>query len=152
MPDFFAFRNRGRARLREFEGELQAALGRGISLESAFPIARGRALDDRSYLDDVTPPTFSVQVRKDFGYRGVFWQVRTAFFAKDGRPGPTERSAPGYTLVDAAGGITVARGLELRLSGRNLLNDTYLASQDVRVVVASGRSIAVSAVVRFGGR
>jgi outer membrane receptor protein involved in Fe transport len=152
MPDFFAFRNRGRARLRGFEGELQAALGRGISLESAFPIARGRALDDRSYLDDVTPPTFSVQVRKDFGYRGVFWQVRTAFFAKDGRPGPTERSAPGYTLVDAAGGITVARGLELRLSGRNLLNDTYLASQDVRVVVASGRSIAVSAVVRFGGR
>ena len=152
MPDYFSFRNRGRARLRGFEGELQAALGKQFSLESAFQIARGRALDDHTYLDDVTPPTFSVQVRKDFGYRGAFGQVRTAFFAEDGRPGPTERAAPGYTLVDAAAGITIAPGFELRFSARNLLNETYLASQDVRAVIASGRSVAVTTVVRFDGR
>jgi outer membrane receptor protein involved in Fe transport len=152
MTDDFFFRNRGRAQLRGFEAELQGRVGRGISLESAFQIARGRAVDDNTNLDDVTPPTFSIQVRKDFAYRGAFAQVRTALFTEDARPGPTERVAPGYTLVDAAGGMTVGRGLELRVSGRNLLNDTYLASQDVRAVVAPGRSVAVSAAMRFGGR
>ena len=150
--DFFFFRNRGRARLRGFEAELQGTLGWGMSLESAFQLARGRSVDDDAYLDDVTPETFSIQVRKDLGYRGAFAQVRTAFFAEDGRPGPTERVAPGYTLVDAAGGMTFGGGVELRVSGRNLLNETYLASQDVRAVVAPGRSVAVSAVVRFGGQ
>ncbi len=152
IPDFFFFRNRGRARLRGFEAELQGTLGWGISLESAFQIARGRALDDNTNLDDVTPATFSVQVRKDFGYRGAFAQMRTALFAEDRRPGPTERVAPGYALVDAAGGMTVVPGLELRVSGRNLLNDTYLAGQDVKAVVAPGRSVTISAVVRVGGR
>ncbi len=150
MTDFFFFRNRGRARLRGFEAELQGTAGWGVSLESAFQIARGRALDDHTNLDDVAPETVSVQVRKDFGYRRAFAQLRTAFFAADTRPGPTERVAPGYTLIDAGGGISVAPGLELRVSGRNLLNDDYLASQDVRAVPAPGRSVAFSAVVRFG--
>ena len=42
--------------------------------------------------------------------------------------------------------------LELRVNARNLLNATYLASQDVRAVVAPGRSVALSAVFRFDGR
>jgi len=150
--DSFSFRNRGRARLRGFEAELQATLGWGLSLESAFQISRGRSLDDDAFLDDATPETVSLQVKKDFASRGAFAQMRTAFFAEDGRPGPTERVAPGYTIVDAAAGIAVATGLELRVSGRNLLNETYLASQDVRAVVAPGRSVALSAVVRVGGR
>ena len=108
MADFFFFRNRGRARLGGFEAELQGTLGWGLSLESAFQIARGRALDDHTNLDDVTPATFSVQARKAFAYRGAFAQVRTAFFAEDTRPGPTEKVAPGYTLVDAAAGMTIA--------------------------------------------
>jgi outer membrane receptor protein involved in Fe transport len=150
--DFFFFRNRGRARLRGFEVEMQASLGWNVSMETAFQSARGRALDDNAYLDDITPETLSVQLRKNLGVRGAFAQVRTAFFAEDTRPGPTEREAPGYTLIEAAGGVTVTRALELRLSARNLLNERYLASQDVRTVLAPGRSVSLSAVVRIGRR
>ena len=148
--DFFFFRNRGRARLRGFEAEAQASLGGGVSVESAFNVARGRALDDNTSLDDVAPETFSVQARKAFALRDAFAQVRVAVYAADTRPGPTERVVPGATLLDAAGGIRIFPPLELRLSARNLLNDSYLASQDVRTVPAPGRSAALTAVVRFG--
>jgi hemoglobin/transferrin/lactoferrin receptor protein len=151
QTDFFFFRNRGRAQLRGFEAEAQASLGWDLTLESAFQIARGRALDDDAWLDDVTPETFSVQVRKALPRRDAFFQVRTAFYAGDARPGPTERVVPGYALLDAAGGMALIDGLELRLSGRNLLNDSYLASQDVRTVAAPGRSVALTAVLRLGG-
>ncbi len=152
QTDFFFFRNRGRARLRGFEAEAQASLGWGLSLESGFQVARGRALDDNTPLDDITPETLSVQVRKTLGVRDAFVQVRTAFFADDTRPGPTERVVPGYTLLDAAGGLTLVTGLDLRVSARNLLNDSYLASQDVRTVAAPGRSVALTAVFRFSRR
>ena len=152
QTDFFFFRNRGRARVRGFEAEMQARLGWNVSMESSFQAVRGRALDDDAYLDDIPPETLAIQVRKDFGTRGAFAQVRTAFFAEDTRPGPTERVAPGYTLLDAAGGITVIEGFELRLSARNLLNDDHLASQDVRAVPAPGRSVAFTAVVNFRRR
>jgi outer membrane receptor protein involved in Fe transport len=150
-PDFFFFRNRGRARLRGFEAEVQSTLGGGFSLESAFQAARGRALDDQAYLDDVSPETLSAQLRKSFTARNAFAQVRVAFYAEDSRPGPTERVVPGYTLVDAGAGVNVFEGLDLRLAARNLLNDQYLASQDVRTVAAPGRSVSVTAVVRIGG-
>jgi outer membrane receptor protein involved in Fe transport len=150
--DFFFFRNRGRADLRGFEAELQGRLGWGVSLETAFQLARGRAPDDRAYLDDVTPETVSVQLAKHFAYGGAFAQVRTALFREDRRPGPTERVAPGYALVDTAAGMAIAPRLDVRVSARNLLNQTDLASQDVRAVVSPGRSVAVSVVVRFDGR
>jgi iron complex outermembrane receptor protein/hemoglobin/transferrin/lactoferrin receptor protein len=149
--DFFFFRNRGRARLRGFEVEAQASLGRGVSLESAFQVARGRALDEDTYLDDIAPETFSVQLRKGFAIRDAFVQVRSAWYAEDTRPGPTEIAVPGYTLLDVAGGLMLVESLELRLSARNLLNERYAASQDARTVVAPGRSAALSVVVRFGG-
>jgi iron complex outermembrane receptor protein/hemoglobin/transferrin/lactoferrin receptor protein len=150
--DFFFFRNRGRARLRGFEAEAQASLGWGLSLESAFQVARGRALDDDTYLDDIAPETFSLQLRRAIRVRGSFVQLRAAWYAEDTRPGPTEIVVPGYTLLDAAGGVSVVEGLELRLSARNLLNDEYMASQDVRTVLAPGRSVALTAVVRLGPR
>lgn len=150
-PDFFFFRNRGRARLRGFEAEFQSTLGPSVTLESAFQMARGRALDDEAYLDDVAPETFSMQVRKAFAVRSAFVQVRTAFHAEDTRPGPTERVVPGYTLVDAGAGFAVIPGLDVRVAARNLLNGRYLASQDVRTVAAPGRSVSVTAVVRIGG-
>jgi iron complex outermembrane receptor protein/hemoglobin/transferrin/lactoferrin receptor protein len=151
QPDFFTFRNRGRARLRGFEIEAQASLGWGMSLESAFQIARGHALDDDTYLDDISPETFSVQVRKAFVRQDAFVQLRTAWYAEDDRPGPTEIAVPGYTMVDGAAGMRLSEYLELRLSARNLLNELYLASQDARTVPAPGRSVALSAVVRIGG-
>ncbi|MGQ0733120.1 MAG: TonB-dependent receptor [Acidobacteriota bacterium] len=151
VADFFFFHNRGRARLVGFEAELQATPVPRLSIEAAIQTARGRAPDDNVALDDVTTDTFSLQVRRDFTWRGGFVQARTAWFAEDPRPGPTERVAPGYLLVDAAAGITIRRGLDLRVNARNLLNDTYLASQDLRAVSAPGRSVSVSAAVRLGG-
>ena len=151
QTDFFFFRNRGRAQLRGFEAEAQASLGGGVSLESAFQVARGRSLDDDAYLDDIAPETFSVQIRKAFAMRDSFVQLRTAWYAEDTRPGPTEIAVPGYTLLDAAAGMVVADPIELRFSARNLLNERYTASQDVRTVPAPGRSAALSVVVRFGG-
>ncbi len=150
--DSFFFRNRGRARLRGFEAELEGTLGWGVSLESAFHVARGRTLDAGAHLDDVAPETASVRLRKNFEYRRTFVQVRAAFVARDARPGPTERVVPGHTLLDAAGGIRLFSGMELRVSTRNLLDARYLATPDTRAVAAPGRSIAVSTAVRLGGR
>ena len=149
--DFFFFRNRGRARLRGVEAELQSTLGRGVTLESAFQITSGRALDDDTYLDDISPETFSVQLRKWFAVRNAFAQLRAAHYAEDSRPGPTEREVPGYTLVDAGAGFSVIPGFELRVAARNLLNHQYMASQDVRTVAAPGRSVSVTAALRIGG-
>ena len=39
--------------------------------------------------------------------------------------------------------------LELRVIGRNLLNEEVYASQDVRTVLAPGRSVSLVAAVKF---
>ncbi len=69
--DFFFFRNRGEARIRGMEFEAQADAGHGISFELAAQIARGTALDDDADLDDISPDTFSVLVRKMLGHARV---------------------------------------------------------------------------------
>jgi outer membrane receptor protein involved in Fe transport len=146
--DFFFFRNRGRARLRGFEVEARSELGSGYSVELAAQVANGRALDDNAYLDDVSPITFSVLGRKAFGAR-FHAQTRLAFSAADDRPGPTEITTPGATLVDAGGGWRIRPQLELRALARNLLDDEYYASSDARWVLAPGRSVSLTAVVQF---
>ncbi len=146
--DFFFFRNRGTARIRGFEVEGQADLGGGVTLEIASQVAEGRALDDHAYLDDMSPANLSAVVRKQFGARG-FGQVRTAYFLDDDHVGPTERAVPGYTLLDLATGIRVARPLELRVQARNLLAQQYYASQDIRTVLAPGRSASLTVAVKF---
>ena len=148
QPDFFFFRNRGRARLRGVEFEARSELGRGYSVEVAAQVARGRALDDNADLDDISPATFSVLGRKEFGDR-VYAQTRLAFYSKDDRPGPTEIAAPGATLLDIGAGWRVVRQLELRGLLRNLLDDDYYASPDARWVFAPGRSASLTAVVQF---
>ena len=148
-PDNFFFRNRGRARLRGFEAETQASLGGGLSLEAGFQVARGHALDDDTYLDDIAPETFTFQLRKSFAARDAFVQLRTAWYAEDTRPGPTEIAVPGYTLLDAAAGLSLVDQLQVRLNARNLLNELYMASQDVRTVPAPGRSASISFVLRL---
>jgi iron complex outermembrane receptor protein len=147
-PDDFFLRNRGRARLRGVEVETQIELPWRLTVEGAFQAARGRALDPRSYLDGVTTETGSVQVRRLLGPR-AFAQARAAWFAEDDRPGPTERVVNGYTLVDVSGGVTLVRHLELRALVRNLFDETYFASQDVRAVLAAGRAASITAVLRF---
>jgi outer membrane receptor protein involved in Fe transport len=146
--DFFFFRNRGTARVRGFEVEGQADLGAGLSLEVATQIAEGRALDDNAYLDDISPVTFSAVVRRQFGER-AFGQVRAAYFSDDDHFGPTERAVPGYTLLDAAAGFRINKPLELRIQARNLLDQEYFASQDIRTVLAAGRSASLVVNVKF---
>ncbi len=146
--DEFYFRNRGSARIRGFEVEAQADLGGGFSVDVASQVAEGVALDTGSYLDDISPFNLTTVLRKSFGAR-AFTQARVAFFSDDDNAGPTERAVPGYTLLDAAAGYTVVPPLEIRVQARNLLNETYLASQDVRAVLAAGRSASLTLAVKF---
>ena len=147
-PDNFLFRNRGRARVRGFEVEGQVSFPAGFSLDLAAQVAEGRALDDNAYLDDISPTNFAATLRKQFNDR-AFGQLRTAYYSDDDNFGPTERAVPGYTMVDAAAGYRLFRQLELRVNARNLLNEEYYASQDVRTVLAPGRSAALTASVKF---
>ena len=146
--DFFFFRNRGQARVRGFEVEGQASFPGHLTLDLAAQVADGRALDDDAYLDDMSPANFSATLRKQFGTR-AFGQVRGAYFSDDDHFGPTERAVPGYTMVDAAAGYRLARPLELRVTARNLLDEELFASQDVRTILAPGRSISLTANVKF---
>ena len=148
QTDFYFFRNRGRARLRGFEIEARTALRGGIAVEAGASIGRGAALDDDANLDDISPDTISFLVRKDFGGR-AFAQMRAAFLANDDRPGPSEVSAPGGSLVDLAGGYPLTRHLEVRANVRNLLDDAYYASPDPRWVYAPGRSGSVTLAFQF---
>jgi outer membrane receptor protein involved in Fe transport len=146
--DFFFFRNRGTARVRGFELEAQVSLPAALTLDLAAQVAEGRALDDDAYLDDISPVNLTAVLRKQFGER-AFSQVRASYFSDDDHAGPTERAVNGYTMVDAVIGYRVAKPLELRLQGRNLLNEEYFASQDVRTVLAPGRSASLVATVKF---
>ncbi len=146
--DFFFFRNRGTARVRGFELEGQATLPASMTLDLAFQVAEGRALDDNTYLDDISPINFAATLRKQFGQR-AFGQLRAAYYSEDEHFGPTERAVPGYTMIDAGAGCRVVRQLELRVLARNLLNEEYFASQDVRTILAAGRSASLTANIKF---
>jgi outer membrane receptor protein involved in Fe transport len=148
QTDFFFFRNRGEARVRGLELEVQSALGHGFTLTAAGHLVRSRALDDDAYLDDAPPDTVLLELRKAFGQRG-FVQARGALYAEHDRPGPTEQARPGYQLVDVGGGFTFRQGLELRLLVRNLLDEERLVSPDARAVPAPGRSGLLTATVSF---
>jgi iron complex outermembrane receptor protein len=146
--DHFFYRNRGSARIRGFEIEGQIDFGSGLTLDLATQVAEGRALDDDAYLDDISPINLTTVLRKSFGER-AFGQLRLALFSEDDHYGPTERAVPGYTLLDAQAGYTLARPVEVRVQARNLLNSEYYASQDVRATLAAGRSANVTLAVRF---
>ena len=61
--------------------------GRGYSIEVGAQISRGRALDDDANLDDISPVTFSVLGRKEFGDR-VYAQARLACVRQGRSSGP----------------------------------------------------------------
>ena len=147
-PDDFFFRNRGRATLRGLEFEAQLDLPWRLSVEAAAQLARGRAGSTNTALDGITTETGSVQLRRAIGAR-AFAQARAAWFADDDRPGPTERVVPGYSLLDLSAGATLGRHLEIRGLIRNLFDEQYYASQDVRAIFAPGRAASLTAVVRF---
>ncbi len=146
--DNFGFRNRGEARIRGVELEVQADFGLGYSLEVMGQFSRGDSPDDDVPLDDIPPPTFGIVLRKTLSDRGTTY-VRAAAFAKDDRPGPSEVEMPGYVEVDAGASWRFSRYFELRGAARNLLNQAYHSSPDSRWVYAPGRSASVSVVVAF---
>jgi hemoglobin/transferrin/lactoferrin receptor protein len=147
-PDNFFFRNRGRARIRGIEAEAQVGIAPGWTLELTTQLARGITPEDGAPLDDIAAPSFSALVRKELPRR-AYAQVRVAAFARDDDPGPTERETPGYTLIDASTAIPLSEGLELQVSGRNLLDADYLASPDPRTVPAPGASVLATLMMRF---
>lgn len=146
--DLFFFRNRGRARIRGVELELQAELPRAVHLEVAFQAQSGLALDDDVPLDDISPLTVFVQVRRELGTR-AFVQARAAFYGEDDEPGPTEIEAPGYGLLDVSAGYKFDDRFEVRFLGRNLFDASYPVSPDARAVLAPGISGLVSLLVRL---
>jgi iron complex outermembrane receptor protein len=146
--DLFFFRNRGRARIRGVELELQTELPREVHLEVAISTQSGLALDDDMPLDDISPLTFLIQVRKDLGSK-AFVQARAAFYTADDEPGPTEIETPAYQLLDFSAGYELNERLEIRLLGRNLFDVSYPVSPDARAVLAPGISGLVSLLVRL---
>jgi hemoglobin/transferrin/lactoferrin receptor protein len=146
--DFFFFRNRGRARIRGVEAESQIDAGRGVVVELAAQIGRGRALDDGTPLDDVSADSVSIVVRKSFRSR-VMAFARIAAYDADDRPGPSEIAAPGHANLDVGGSWTISPRVELRGAVRNLLDEAYYASPDPRFVLAPGINGFVTLAVRY---
>lgn len=147
-PDFFFFRNRGRARVRGIELEARTPLGGGVGIEAGLNISRGMALDDDARLDDIAPDGLFFIVQKDFAAR-AYTQIRMSVIADDDRPGPSEVAGPGATIIDLSAGWRFSPGLELRAMVRNLLDDAYFASPDPRWVYAPGRSGSVTLGFQF---
>ena len=147
-PDFFFFRNRGRARIRGIELEARAGLGGGVGVEAGMNIGRGTGLDDGARLDDISPDAVFFIVQKDFGRR-AFGQVRASISAADDQPGPSEIATPSASVIDVSGGWRFTPGLELRGIVRNLLDEAYYASPDPRWVYAPGRSASLTLGFEF---
>jgi outer membrane receptor protein involved in Fe transport len=145
--DLFSFRNRGRARIRGMEAELQATLPGRLGLELAAHRLSGRALGDDAALDAIPAPTATARLRREFD-RGYAW-VRTALYGRLDEPGPTEAARPGFGVLDAGVGLHLGRRVEIDVLGRNLLDRAYLVSPDSRAVLAPGVSGLATLTLRF---
>lgn len=139
----YYFRNRGEAEFAGVEIEGGCELGRGVALQLALSRQRGVVREDGSWLDDIPPAAAIVTLRRDSSARWS-WYARVGAYARDDRPGPTEREVPGYTVVDGGVGLRVSRALELQLVGRNLLDHAYYGSADALTVLAPGRALELS--------
>jgi outer membrane receptor protein involved in Fe transport len=146
--DTFLFRNRGEARVRGVELEVEGRLARGTSLNVVAQAAEGRVVEDAFWMDDIAPPSVMLQVRQAVGARATIF-VRGAAFATDDRPGPTEVRAPGYVDVSAGLSWTLSRVATIRASATNLLDQRYYASQGPRWVLAPGATGAVVLVIGY---
>ena len=137
--DFF-FRNRGESEITGLEVEASFALGGRLEIQVGAQALHGEIVEDGSPTDGVPAPGVFVVARGDPANRW-WWMVRGAVFARDDRPGPTEREVPGYGVIDAGVGYELAEWLEVSLLGRNLFDRSFLASSDEDAVLAPGRSL-----------
>jgi outer membrane receptor protein involved in Fe transport len=143
IGDNYFFRNGGLAEITGVEIDGGFDLGRGLSLRAGVHSLRGEAGPESAPTDDVPAPGVFALLRGEPNHRW-WWMVRLAAFARDDRPGPTEREVPGYELLDAGVTYRVNDALQLQLLGRNLLDSSYLGSADEDAVLAPGRSIQLS--------
>ncbi len=140
VGDDFFFRNRGESEITGLEVELSMTLGKGLEVQAGAQALRGEIVEDGAPTDGVPPPGLFLVVRGDPANRW-WWMVRGAVFARDDRPGPTEREVPGFSVIDAGVGYDLAKWLEVSLLARNLLDHSRLASSDEDAVLAPGRSL-----------
>ncbi len=148
--DLYFFRNRGEALIRGLEFEMQFGGGpdRRLGLDLGASLTSGSA-DDGSALDGIPPASVRAALRRRVRDR-AFAEVVLHAFAADTDPGPTEAETDGWARLDAAFGLPVGGGAELRLAGRNLLNAAYPISADARAVLAPGRTVVGSLVWTLG--
>jgi outer membrane receptor protein involved in Fe transport len=146
VSDFF-FRNRGEAEVRGVELEVQQPLPWNLALELAATWAEGEIKDDGTPMDDIPTPGAFLTLRwaAEEGYA----YTRFAAFERDDRPGPTEDERPGYATWDLGVGYHVVEGLELRVTGKNLLDRRYREAADETAALAMGRSFVVGVVGRY---
>ena len=71
------------------------------------------------------------------------WQARWEQRAARRDPGSGEKPIPGASLLSAGVRVKVGEALELRLTGRNLLDEAYFNSADDKVPLAPGRSLGL---------
>ncbi len=147
--DYF-FRNRGSAELRGAELEAGWELVAGLSCRLGLQAVRGTVRDDDSPMDGVPPLGGFVTLRQSLA-GGWSWYGRLAAYARDDRPGPTERVTPGFVVVDAALSRRLPSAMEVELFLRNLLDRSYPASADARSVPAPGRTVRLSLRAVVGG-
>ncbi len=140
VGDDFFFRNRGESEITGLEVELSMTLGRGLEVQAGAQALRGEIVEDGSPTDGVPAPGLFLVVRGDPANRW-WWMARGAVYARDDRPGPTEQEILGHGVIDAGVGYELAKWLEVSLLGRNLLDNSYLASSDEEAVLAPGRSL-----------
>ncbi len=147
--DRYHFRNRGEALLSglEFEMQLEGSGGR-FGLDLGASLATGVA-GNGDALDGVPPASVRAGLRRILRER-AFAELVVHAFAADGEPGPTETEMDAYARVDAAVGVPLSEGAELRVSGRNLLNAAYPISADARAVLAPGRIVVGTIVWNLG--
>ncbi|MFQ5349482.1 MAG: TonB-dependent receptor [Thermoanaerobaculia bacterium] len=71
------------------------------------------------------------------------WEGRWEERAAKRDPGSGEKPIPGASLLSAGVRYKIADGVELRLNGRNLLDESYFSSADDKVPLAPGRSVGI---------
>lgn len=145
--DYF-FRNRGKARLKGLEGELNLRLPGEATVLLGLQLPYGKILDDGMFMDDIPAQGGFVLFSQRHGR--FFWETRLAAYRRDSRPGPTEQVVPGYALWDMGASFQFSQQLEIALYGRNLLDRSYLSSPDASAVLAPGRSLQLTFRGVFG--
>ena len=103
----YFFRNRGEAEIKGVELEGTLDLGASLLVQLALQRQRGEVREDGSAMDSMPSDGVVLTLRRDPA-QSWWWLARVAAYARDERPGPTEREVPGYTVVDGGLGYRVS--------------------------------------------